>query len=1189
MPESDSHISVSIRDLGKKISIPNKPNITIQIEKSTVHLLEMEDVLFHLNSAVMMPENPEGPSSKSDNPSESQLQVTGIRALGLAFEQLRTEPKQKILIAGHSDRSGEAQYNFELSELRAMNVMYLLKGGKNDWAQVCAGKHKVEDYQQIMQYYSVCLGWDCDPGKIDDDWGPNTETATKRFILQYNSTFVNKLDPVMPIDESLVDTINNDPEHKWPIELWAAVYDLYQQNLIQAVTGKKTADDQFNELRCSITYMDPGRPCVGCGESFPMSDKSRYRSQKDRRVEILFFDENETFTLTCPERKNTVHEKSECVLQNDAYFKMVPVEPGEYLTARYHLQFLYFDTIYDDYKPVPKGLPIQVFKDGATEIETLVKWADDVYKVSAVGLTDTPREKDIHFSFKTKDSWIYTKDNTTSPVIMTKSQIEAEIAPRKFEELTVKEMRHYVPVAPKWDSRNWPCELDGSQAEFSEQVMKETAANKPIVFNMNMLVLLEKEGTSQAIEDADHFDNPKPLEEGKSRVKIFTIDPSDASLSLYKTGADDTTSRIPFAKNRITEKVKNIACVFFKNGFYIPSNSHTQEENNWLEKGYCIGARAAIKEDEKKQAHWEMYHHENEHAYTGDYDLHYLHNLFVLNDNPVSYVIIYVSINFMRDSGVGPFPIPSQADVDKFINEGVYNAMRRLNGKKYLFEEDVPKDNTTIIIPFFFFDERENFKIHDNQPSGIDFNTNDNTVNRARISKLMKHPSVDKARQSAFGGKPKFLAVVTTDDQPHINWGAAYQWAFRDSTRNLDFSFFKLNHSAYDALINCFPGLPVTEYMHKYDGFTFAHELGHATSLADEYVNERNFYTRFKQYPEIDQFFEQYTMDSNSGSLMYYMGPPRMHHLWYHVHSINNQIDGGKLGLMLAGKAFKIRYDHNGGTFIYHRQIHGPNAVKRDIRIPEILDPQFEVHKTKDVLKRLYLALYSTFQDESSVNNFHALQNNYQYNGVLCVRALLNFSFTGAWTNRNKEQKMEDFKDEWHSNNSTYRLVNGKAPLEKVYIHFLVGYTVPGRPDVSDCNYTLDFHKRETETTGIVSSIPNLVTLPAAVRNRVKFDTKNMCLIYTGRMADSHYKALLLLFPSAEDKAVITDMMNRSKSTSRIVNRNGTLTVFSDIGMDELSLYLLNMENGDNALTSLGFIESWINKKTGSNYRLESI
>ncbi|MFW6221828.1 MAG: OmpA family protein, partial [Fibrobacterota bacterium] len=187
MPESDSHISVSIRDLGKKISIPNKPNITIQIEKSTVHLLEMEDVLFHLNSAVMMPENPEGPSSRNDKPSESQLRVTGIRALGLAFEQLRTEPKQKILIAGHSDRSGEAQYNFELSELRAMNVMYLLKGGKNDWAQVCAGKHKVEDYQQIMQHYSVCLGWDCDPGKIDDDWGPNTETATKRFILQYNS------------------------------------------------------------------------------------------------------------------------------------------------------------------------------------------------------------------------------------------------------------------------------------------------------------------------------------------------------------------------------------------------------------------------------------------------------------------------------------------------------------------------------------------------------------------------------------------------------------------------------------------------------------------------------------------------------------------------------------------------------------------------------------------------------------------------------------------------------------------------------------------------------------------------------------------------------------------------------------------------------------------------------------------
>jgi hypothetical protein len=35
----------------------------ISLKPITVNILEMEDVLFHLNSAIMMPDNPAGPSS----------------------------------------------------------------------------------------------------------------------------------------------------------------------------------------------------------------------------------------------------------------------------------------------------------------------------------------------------------------------------------------------------------------------------------------------------------------------------------------------------------------------------------------------------------------------------------------------------------------------------------------------------------------------------------------------------------------------------------------------------------------------------------------------------------------------------------------------------------------------------------------------------------------------------------------------------------------------------------------------------------------------------------------------------------------------------------------------------------------------------------------------------------------------
>lgn len=1181
MAEPD--IVIPVKDLNKKISIPvnGKSPFVIQIKRSTVHILEMEDVLFHLNSAVLMPENPEGISV--GGASEDQVKVTGIRALALTLKQVQSNPKQKLLVAGHTDRSGEAEYNFELSELRAQSVMYLLKGKKEEWTQLCERKHKVEDCQQILQYYSVSLGWDCDPGKVDNTWGAKTEHATRNFIILYNYSFAYKPDPKAFIDETLGDTIANDSSHTWPKELWGAVYDLYQCDIMQAVTGKKTADEEFTKIRDSLMDMDPAHPFVGCGESFPISDKSSYRSQTDRRVEILFFDEDEAITLTCPDRKSSVHEQGECILQNRNCFITQYIDPGTCFTAHYHLQFLYFDAIYGDYKPIPKGLPIKVFKDRETEIQSRIKYENTTYEIAAIGLTDSPREKDIHFSFELQDAWIYTKDSSTEPVIMIRAQIEKAIA-KKFEELTAKELQHYVPVAPKWDSRNWPCVLNGKEADFSEQVMQQTAKDQSIIFNMNMLVLVEKKGASQAIKDADHFDTPKDLDKGKSRVKIFTIDPSDATLSLYKTDADEKSSRIPFGRNCITEKAKNIACVFFNNGFYVPSNSHTVEENKWLENGFCIGARAAIKEDKEKQVSWEMFHNENEHAYTGDYDVHYLHHLYHLNNNPVSYAVIYVSINFMRDCGVGPFPIPTQADVDNFIDKGVYNAMERFNGKKYFFEELNPGDDTTIIRPFYFFDERETFSIPDtDQPTGINFD------DYGQASTLMTNPAVTKSRKAAFGGKPKFLAMIIKDSDPINNYGSAYHWSIRDNSGNYDFSLFKLNQSAYDSFNSAFPGFPATEYGSSYGIFTFAHELGHATSLADEYLKSKQCIAGQSRYPEIEQYTEHYSMDQNDKSLMYHNGVPRLHHLWYHVHSINNQIDGGVLKKLISGKVFRIKYENDESTLIYHRPLSGVLAVKRDLRVPDKRNEQYELFKSGNVLKRLYLALYSVGQDESSINNFHKNQNNFEYNGVLCVRVFLNFKFDGSWTDSEKEYKMSLFKTAWDLKNGKYRMVNGNSPFKNIFIYFLTGYTVSGEPNINKCNYTVRFSKIESVTSGNTSIIPDLSTLPEDLAPRVNVELAAKKITYTGRMSDHHYNILSGLFSLDSDKSVITDIRNRSRSVNRIANNNGTLLVPNDVSMPELNLYILNMDNNDNEFTGLQFLKSWTEHQTGGNYLMEEI
>ncbi len=62
---------------GKSSALTSKKNeIILKLVK--MHILEMEDVLFHLNSAVMMPENPQGKSSAhGGGASDEQIVLTG--------------------------------------------------------------------------------------------------------------------------------------------------------------------------------------------------------------------------------------------------------------------------------------------------------------------------------------------------------------------------------------------------------------------------------------------------------------------------------------------------------------------------------------------------------------------------------------------------------------------------------------------------------------------------------------------------------------------------------------------------------------------------------------------------------------------------------------------------------------------------------------------------------------------------------------------------------------------------------------------------------------------------------------------------------------------------------------------------------------------------------------------------------
>ena len=127
MSNAPNLIQVIFRNIfgqGKSSALTSRNNeVTLKLVK--MNILEMEDVLFHLNSAIMMPENPQGKSSKQGAmaSNDESLDVTGLKALALVFKQFEFDPDVRMIISGHTDTSGTAEFNFKLSDERAKNIL----------------------------------------------------------------------------------------------------------------------------------------------------------------------------------------------------------------------------------------------------------------------------------------------------------------------------------------------------------------------------------------------------------------------------------------------------------------------------------------------------------------------------------------------------------------------------------------------------------------------------------------------------------------------------------------------------------------------------------------------------------------------------------------------------------------------------------------------------------------------------------------------------------------------------------------------------------------------------------------------------------------------------------------------------------------------------------------------------------
>lgn len=336
----------SIRDLKHTaFAVPVGVRNQVVVQGFTGVRVPMEDENFHFDSAVMLPVR--RAEDAPDLPIQDRL--SGLAALQACYEHAQAHPEDKVVVAGHADRSnhsGDPNFNLKLSLLRAKNVLALLVGDREGWAEIAHQRHRTEDIQAILQWVAREFGFDCDPGEVDGDLGPDTRRATAGFQRAYNAGFGGAL---------AVDGVVGP-------ETWKAIFDVYVEELKRLLD---VDDAGLASLQRGIEFADPGHQAVGCGDNHPAAavlassnaapsrgatggsagavgsraaarpgdtpaqrvELEHAEGAPDRRVDILFFPPGHLPQFPCHPSETTCNPGL-CEIYRLGFFKLDHIKPG---------------------------------------------------------------------------------------------------------------------------------------------------------------------------------------------------------------------------------------------------------------------------------------------------------------------------------------------------------------------------------------------------------------------------------------------------------------------------------------------------------------------------------------------------------------------------------------------------------------------------------------------------------------------------------------------------------------------------------------------------------------------------------------------------------------------------------------------------------------------------------------------
>jgi hypothetical protein len=258
--------------------------------------LEIGASHFSLNSAVFLPND-----SERIIPDESEdIYSSGIVMLERAIHFLELTTK-KLLIAGHTDTKGDLGSNVTLSKYRAQAVYSSLIGDRELFKTVSNAPHihdnekkhntLLKDKLQIADWSSKEYNWPCTLEENNNDY----IKIFKAFQQSYNNN-INSLNPngeLLAVDGG------------WGPKTWGAAFDCYQYKLAQRLTiDRKDLDSYRDKMKLTSKFAFSDHHFIACGEYHPIDrpGEDDLASKKNRRVEMIFFDDDAIPELSCLEK-----------------------------------------------------------------------------------------------------------------------------------------------------------------------------------------------------------------------------------------------------------------------------------------------------------------------------------------------------------------------------------------------------------------------------------------------------------------------------------------------------------------------------------------------------------------------------------------------------------------------------------------------------------------------------------------------------------------------------------------------------------------------------------------------------------------------------------------------------------------------------------------------------------------------